>query len=140
MILRAKETDVPELLRIWEESVRETHDFLLPEDFVEIRSKMPDYLSAVDLYKYEDDGKTKGFLGVSGEKVEMLFVGERGKGIGTELLSHAVRSLGCTAVDVNTQNRSALQFYQKCGFTISAELPTDKEGRPYPITCLTLEK
>ncbi len=141
MIDPATKDDYPQLIDVWESAVKSTHDFLKPEDFEFYKSQMPFYFGHVNLYAYRNqDGETKGFLGVADSKIEMLFVDNtsRGIGIGKKLLTFAVNELKANQVDVNEQNQQAVSFYQHFGFKIIGRSDLDGEGRNYPL--LHLEK
>lgn len=129
----ARKDEWPALVAIWEKAVGETHGFLTPEDFTEIKVQMPQYFGAVELYVLDDDNKPLGFIGLDGDMVEMLFVGERGRGIGRRLLDFAVSEKGAARLDVNEQNVQARGFYEKCGFTVTGRSTVDGQGRPYPL-------
>lgn len=135
-IRTAAENDYPELIEIWELSVRATHDFL-PEDYLqEIKSLLPSILPHVPLYLFCDkSGTIKGFAGVAGQKIEMLFIhpGIRGQGIGRKLTEYCIQELGAYKVDVNEQNEQAVGFYQKMGFRVMNRQKLDSMGRPFPI-------
>ena len=81
-----------------------------------------------------------GFMGLAGENIEMLFVdnGFRRKGLGRQLVRHAVDELHATTVDVNEQNTQAVEFYQHIGFRVVSKSEQDSEGKPYPILHLRL--
>jgi len=134
--------DHPELIRVWESSVRATHDFLPEHYLVLLRDKLlKQYLQAVTLIGCQDQqGRICGFAGVSNGDVHMLFVADeyRGKGVGKRLLKHAVQVLGATRLDVNEQNPQALAFYQHQGFEVSGRSATDGLGQPYPLLHLRL--
>ena len=100
---------------------------------------IPEYFPNVDLYAVDDCGSLAGFIGLSGEMFEMLFVDAdcRGLGYGSMLLDFA-KANGATRVDVNQQNHSALRFYIAKGFHIIGRDDTDEAGRPYPILHLSL--
>ena len=104
-------TDFRELTLLWERSVRATHSFLSEEDIAAIRANLPTYFANVVLYAITDGDKIGGFIGLSDNRIEMLFVDadKIGRGFGTILINHAV-SLGATHVDVNEQNPDALAF------------------------------
>jgi len=72
--------------------------------------------------------------------LEMLFVdaAERGTGVGSALLAHAIAEQGVTRVDVNEQNASAAGFYAHRGFEVVSRSETDEAGRPYPLLHLRL--
>lgn len=85
-------------------------------------------------------GTVMGFMGLSGNKMESLFLAPEfhGRGIGRQLVQHA-RSLHAElAVDVNEQNRAARQFYEACGFLVVGRSDCDEQGRPYPLLHLRL--
>ena len=139
-IVRCNENDYSSLSEIWERSVRATHDFLTEKSIEEIRSALiPEYFPNVDLYAVDDSGSLAGFIGLSGEMIEMLFVDAdcRGLGYGSMLLDFA-KANGATRVDVNQQNPSALLFYISKGLHIIGLDDTDEAGRPYPILHLSL--
>lgn len=134
--------DHPEIMRVWEASVRATHHFLAEEDIQLYRRLGSEkYLDAVRLYGVRD-GALLGFLGVSDDGIEMLFIhpDSRGKGIGRTLLDYAVSVLGLRRVDANEQNDQAVGFYLHAGFTVIGRSETDSEGKPYPILHLELLK
>lgn len=139
-IKRAHLGDCGALAEIWEEAVAQTHDFLSPEDFAFYRSALPSYFDGLQLFMFEyTDGKIAGFAGIKDDKLEMLFVGERGRGIGKILLDFAVKERYVTKVDVNAQNIAAVDFYKKYGFRETGLSPVDGEGRPYPIIHMEIE-
>lgn len=135
-IRKAETDDYPEIMKVWESSVKATHHFLKPEDFAYYKKMAPTkYLPAVDLYILRIESAIIGFIGVSGNHLEMLFIdaGSRGKGYGKILLNYAIRNLGITTLDVNEQNTQALGFYEKAGFGIAGRSEKDAEGKDYPI-------
>jgi putative acetyltransferase len=80
-------------------------------------------------------GQVVGFIGVEGEKVEMLFIHPawRGQGVGRRLLGYAVTTLGATELDVNEQNPQAIGFYLRMGFEVVGRSAVDSIGKPYPL-------
>ena len=88
----------------------------------------------------DENNEIRGFLGVSGDAIEMIFLepGTIGKGVGKQLLRYAIDELKITKVDVNEQNEPALQFYQHFGFHITSRSELDGTGKPYPILHLQL--
>lgn len=128
--------EYPALVVIWRSAVDATHDFLADAHRNEIESHLQsDYFPAVTLSVAELDGQPVGFSGVLDGNLEMLFVDarQRGGGIGTVLLSHAITEHGVTKVDVNEQNVSAAGFYARRGFEVVGRSETDEAGRPYPL-------
>ena len=131
------------LIALWEASVRATHDFLEEEDILYFRKKiLEEYFDKVDLYIASDENATLlGFLGLSSNKIEMLFIDPeyRTGGIGKLLVEYAKKNHHVTLVDVNEQNVNALGFYLHLGFKIINRNPHDGEGRPFPILEMQLE-
>ena len=132
----------PQLLELWEQSVRATHHFLNDEQVLTIRQQIiqHSYFDQVQLFHVEHQQQILGFMGIAGSKLEMLFISPSAfrQGIGSQLLQHAL-TLGVTEVDVNKQNPNAIAFYLKHGFEIISRSETDSEGNPYPILHLQLK-
>ncbi|HEV8194380.1 MAG TPA: GNAT family N-acetyltransferase [Ktedonobacterales bacterium] len=103
--------DLPRVVEVWEASVRATHGFLTEADIQFFKSLVGDDLMqlAVPACVRDGDGQV-GFVGMEGVKVEAVFVHPawRGQGIGPQLLSYAVETLGATELDVNEQNDQAV--------------------------------
>ncbi len=117
-----------------------THDFLKENGFKEIKAALiPDYFPNVDLYAIADNDEYAGFIGLSSDSIEMLFIDSdrRSMGYGSALIEFAKRQ-GATKVDVNEQNPTALNFYKAKGFHVISRDETDDAGRPYPILHLSL--
>lgn len=133
----------PQILSVWEKSVLATHQFLSPNDFEEIKI----LVSNIDFNEFQvfclvDDDLVAGFVGVTDQKVEMLFLHPQffGKGLGRMLLEFAVHNLDASQLDVNEQNGKALEFYQKFGFKTFERTDRDDQGRNYPLLKMKLSK
>lgn len=131
------------LLAVWESAVRATHHFLTEEDIITLRPQVATALPLMQpllLVSVTKDTAPVGFLGISGDKIEALFIHDawRGQGLGKHLLQKALLDYHCRFVDVNEQNPHALGFYEHCGFHIISRSPTDESGRPFPILHLGL--
>lgn len=135
-IRRAKPSDSDRLLAVWEASVRATHHFLSDDD---VRSLLPvvrdQVLPALELWALVDKELVIGFAGLSGDKLEALFLDpdHSGKGGGRMLVEHSRRLKGPLTVDVNEQNPGARRFYETLGFEVVGRSETDGQGRPFPI-------
>jgi putative acetyltransferase len=144
VIYTPKTSDYPELTRIWEASVRATHDFL-PDSYI-LRLKdqvLTRYLDAVMLICTKDARqRITGFAGVAAGKVEMLFIDPpfRGQGLGRQLLRYAIDCMHADELDVNEQNPQALGFYFKQGFEVIGRTEHDGLGQPYPLLHMRLRQ
>ncbi|EPG35901.1 GNAT family N-acetyltransferase [Acinetobacter colistiniresistens] len=141
MIVKASPEDHNQLLEIWEQSVRATHNFL-PETMIDELKPLilNEYFHHVELYKYLIDHEIVGFLGTSHDNIEMLFIlpEYRRSGIGQTFVHFAVQQLQIYKVDVNEQNLQAVNFYQKMGFHILSRSELDGQGNPFPLLHLEI--
>ncbi|NSY33843.1 GNAT family N-acetyltransferase [Pseudoalteromonas sp. JC28] len=142
MISPVTPSDHQELLAVWEDSVRATHDFITEADIayfkpIIIEQAFPN----VTLHCVKNsDANIVGFIGVHDRKIEMLFVLDKSRrqGVGTELLHFALETQNVQFVDVNEQNPEAVGFYEAKGFEVYERSPTDDMGKPYPILRMRL--
>ncbi len=135
-IEKPEKKDYQEIITVWEASVRATHHFLKEEDIQFFRPLiLNEYLDAVDLYYVRDNDNISGFMGLSADAIEMLFIDpdSRDKGIGKLLAKFAIQQKNITKVDVNEDNVQAVGFYEKMGFAIISRSPVDGFGKPYPL-------
>ncbi len=141
-ILPVLPTDYSQVVNVWEASVRATHGFVSEADIQIFIPLLRDGLRHVEhlVCQRDGDGQVIGFIGVVGDKIEMLFIHPdwRGKGIGRRLLSYAVTHLGATLVDVNEQNAQAIGFYLHQGFEIIGRSALDGTNKPYPLLHMRL--
>ena len=141
---RIEKAEFPEILEVWEASVRATHHFLKENDIQYFKPLiLNDYLYAVDLRCVRNNEKEIiGFLGVANCNLEMLFIhpDSFGKGVGKTLLNYAIEKLNVTKVDVNEQNHQAIRFYHHYGFKTIKRSELDALGKPYPILHMSLDK
>lgn len=139
-----KTSDYPELTRIWEASVRATHDFL-PDSYIKRLRHLvlTRYLDAVMLICTKDARqRITGFAGVAAGKVEMLFIDPHYRGQGLGVLFVDVQFIG-----IHRRNRilqqllpQALGFYLKQGFEVIGRTEHDGMGQPYPLLHMRLRQ
>ncbi|ANZ33841.1 GNAT family N-acetyltransferase [Staphylococcus carnosus] len=137
---KLQEKDYPEALDIWEQSVTATHDFLKEKDRLELKIEIPNYFKMVEAYLWFDGQEVVGFSGTNDQNLEMLFIKPEffNNGYGTEIIRYLIQENKIQYVDVNKDNRTALNFYIKNGFKIYSESQKDDQGRDYPILHLKL--
>jgi putative acetyltransferase len=136
----ARPDDASELLDIWLRSVRATHGFLTATDISFLQPRVRDYVAsdASELYVVcTNAGEVAGFMGLSGNEIEALFLAPEHlrRGLGTRLIAEA-RSLRPGAeltVDVNEQNTGARRFYESTGFVVEGRSELDGQGLPFPL-------
>lgn len=131
------ESDTAVLADIWRASVRATHAFISEAHFQEFDTLVAEhYLPTTRVWvDLDENGRARGFLGLSGAHIDSLFIAPycRGKGVGRQLLAHAESIAGPLTVDVNEQNGQAVGFYLHMGFQAAGRSPVDDGGRPYPL-------
>ncbi|MBL7813893.1 MAG: GNAT family N-acetyltransferase [Saprospiraceae bacterium] len=129
-----------QILSVWEKSVLATHDFLSEYDFKAIKALVATInFNDFQVYCLTNQSLVLGFIGVAGEKIEMLFLDPQyfGQGLGQVLLRFGVNELGANKLDVNEQNLKALNFYQKFGFIPFDRTEKDEQGKDYPLLRMT---
>lgn len=128
---------IGELCRVWQASVRATHDFLTDDDILQIADYVPEALKNIDILLIAQDGERNliGFAGIDKQKLEMLFIHPNyfKRGTGKSLFHLAVDQFGVCEVDVNEQNFAARVFYEHMGFVVFARDEFDAQGNPFPI-------
>lgn len=128
---------IEKLLNIWESSVKATHLFLSSKEINEIKQYVPQALNNVPVLVVaeNENGIPTGFMGISGQMLEMLFISDenRGQGIGKLLLQYGIKNYSVNKLAVNEQNPLAKGFYEHMGFTVYKRTELDEQGNPYPL-------
>jgi putative acetyltransferase len=136
-------TDRDALVDIWLRSVRATHTFLSEEDIQSLLPAVQGYLTSDETELWvlcSEPGAIMGFMGMSGSKMDSLFLAPEfhGRGGGRRLVQHARELRGELTVDVNEQNPRARRFYEACGFVVEGRSELDDAGRPFPLLHMRL--
>lgn len=123
------------LINAWERSVRATHHFLTEQDIQKLIPLVRKRLKSIALFVLNDNKSPVAFMGLSDDKIEMLFVSPDyfRQGVGQRLVRFAIDEYKIHYVDVNEQNPNALAFYQKMGFHVFERTETDELGNPFLI-------
>ena len=97
---------IDSLTCVWEESVRASHTFLTESDIANLKPFVREALAGIESLVVAHNGSTyTAFIGIQGNKIEMLFVSPAhfGEGIGKHLTNMAIQKYKTTHVDVNEQ-------------------------------------
>jgi len=132
---------IEQLMVIWESSVKATHLFLSDNEIETIKKYVPQALKEVPhLIVVESDKVPIGFMGITDQYLEMLFISpeRRGQGIGKDLLQYGVNNYSVNKLAVNEQNPQARGFYEHMGFEVYKRTDLDEQGNPYPILYMKL--
>ncbi|WP_319775595.1 acetyltransferase [Breoghania sp.] len=123
-------------VEIWRGAVDATHDFLAPEDRLDIDEMVCGFLPQAPLWLAVDENDHPlAFMLIDDGHMEALFVdaAHLGSGIGGALVRHGLALHPEMTTDVNAQNDQAVRFYERMGFKETGRSPTDEQGRPYPL-------
>lgn len=130
------------LLKLWERSVRASHNFLSQSDIEGLIPFVKQGLQEIPVLSVAFAGEVPvGFIGLADRKIEMLFVEPScmGKGVGRRLMEWGVANCNANLIDVNEQNSHALSVYEHWGFEIYERTEVDEQGNPFPILKMRLK-
>ncbi len=134
---------IQQLLEIWDKSVRATHLFLSDSEIENIKKYVPQALKEIPhlIIAENENGFPIAFMGIDGQKLEMLFISseERGKGFGRKLIRYGIETYSINELTVNEQNPSARGFYEHMGFQVYKRTDHDGQGNPYPLLYMRLD-
>lgn len=92
----------------------------------------PDFLNKTFVY---DDGTVKGFIKLSGNEIEKLFVEPvlQGQGTGRKLLDFAFHNCGADYLWALEKNERAISFYQRNGFMLTDDKKPEEDTEEYLV-------
>lgn len=129
-------SDGERIIEIWRRAIDATHDFLSPQDRLQIDEMVCGFLPKAPLWVAVDgEDYPLAFMFIDHGHMEALFVDPtcHGSGVGTALVRHGLSLHPTMTTDVNEQNSQAVGFYEKMGFRRTGRSPVDGQGRPYPL-------
>ena len=102
-------------MQIWFDTNMKAHYFIPKEYWTDNYEMVGSVLPQAEIYVYEDDGTKQidGFIGLSNEHIEGIFVREdvQSNGIGKQLLEYAKSVKSDMNLCVYQKNTRAIQFY-----------------------------
>jgi len=135
-IRTSNSSDGERIIEIWRGAVDATHNFLSPQDRLEIDKMVCSFLPQAMLWvAVDEDDYPLAFMLIDHDHMEALFVDPacRGSGVGAALVRHGLSLHPTMTTDVNEQNSQAVGFYEKMGFRLTGRSQIDGQGRPYPL-------
>ncbi|WP_342305629.1 N-acetyltransferase [Methanolobus sp. ZRKC5] len=132
MIKQLENSEIDIIMDIWLKTNIAAHYFI-PEYYWTKNYNVvkEEYLPVSKTFVYKEDGTIKGFISVIGNSfIGALFVLEahQGKGIGQKLLEYCKFLSSNLELAVYADNKPAVDFYTKNGFTITKEQPNKDSG------------
>lgn len=131
MIRPATPNDIPELVDIWLLASIKAHNFVDEQVWQSQVEAMRDiYLPNSETYVYEEDAKPIAFYSLNDDQLAAIFVaiGSQGKGIGKQLIVHALKQRDSLSLSVYQENQASVLFYLGQGFSIKSEQKDEFTG------------
>ena len=123
MIRKLQKADINRVSDIWLKTNLKAHFFIPEQYWISNYEFVKEMLPQAEVYVYEDDKMIQGFIGVSDEYIEGIFVSDemQSRGIGKMLLDYIKDKKDRLQLKVYQKNVRAMSFYQREGFTIQSE-------------------
>ena len=123
MIRELRKTDIDTVADLWLDTNRKAHDFIPAQYWESNVEFVKEMLPQAEVYVYENDKAIQGFIGLSGDYIEGIFVSEKrqSQGIGKLLLDYAKDRKPKLLLNVYKKNTRAISFYRREGFEIQHE-------------------
>ena len=123
MIRKLQKADINRVADIWLKTNLKAHFFIPEQYWISNYEFVKELLPQAEVYVYEDDKMIQGFIGVSDEYIEGIFVSDemQSRGIGKILLDYIKDKKDRLQLKVYQKNVRAMSFYQREGFTIQSE-------------------
>lgn len=123
MIRKLQKADINRAADIWLKTNLKAHFFIPEQYWISNYEFVKEMLPQAEVYVYEDDKMIQGFIGVSDEYIEGIFVSDEMQscGIGKMLLDYIKDKKDRLQLKVYQKNVRAMSFYQREGFTIQSE-------------------
>ena len=130
MIRKLQKADIDRVADIWLDANLKAHSFIPAQYWKSNFEFVKEALPQAEVYVYENENEIQGFIGLSSEHIEGIFVsGEKqSQGIGKLLLDHVKDRKPRLLLNVYKQNTRAMSFYQREGFEIQHEGLDDATG------------
>lgn len=123
MIRELRKVDINKVAEIWLDTNIKTHYFISAQYWKSNFELVKELLLQATVYVYEDKQEIQGFIGLSNEYIEGIFVPDEMQscGIGKLLLDYIKNKKLRLRLNVYQKNIRALSFYQREGFDIQCE-------------------
>ena len=130
MIRKLQKADINRVTDLWLDTNFKAHDFIPAQYWKNNYDAVKEMLPQAEVYVYEDAGGIQGFVGLSGEYIERIFVADetQSQGIGKRLLDHMKAIKDTLRLNVYQKNTRAIRFYQREGFVIQHEGSDESTG------------
>ena len=111
MIRELRKVDINKVAEIWLDTNIKTHYFISAQYWKSNFELVKELLLQATVYVYEDKQEIQGFIGLSNEYIEGIFVS-------AEMQSQGIGKRNKLILNVYQKNTRAISFYQREGFEI----------------------
>ena len=120
MIRELRKADINIVADIWLDTNIKAHYFISAQYWKSNFELVKELLLQATVYVYEDKQEIQGFIGLSNEYIEGIFVSAemQSQGIGKILLNYVKGKRNKLILNVYQKNTRAISFYQREGFEI----------------------
>ena len=120
MIRELRKADINKVADIWLDTNIKSHYFISAQYWKSNFELVKKLLLQATVYVYEDKQEIQGFIGLSDEYIEGVFVSAemQSQGIGKILLNYVKEKRNTLLLNVYQKNARAISFYQREGFEI----------------------
>ena len=120
MIRELRKVYINKVAEIWLDTNIKTHYFISAQYWKSNFELVKELLLQATVYVYEDKQEIQGFIGLSNEYIEGIFVSAemQSQGIGKILLNYVKGKRNKLILNVYQKNTRAISFYQREGFEI----------------------
>ena len=120
MIRKLRKADINKVADIWLDTNIKAHYFIPAQYWKRNFDLVKELLLQATVYVYEDKQEIQGFVGLSDEYIEGIFVSAemQSQGIGKILLNYVKGKRNILLLNVYQKNARARSFYQREGFEI----------------------
>ena len=114
MIRELRKVDINKVAEIWLDTNIKTHYFISAQYWKSNFELVKELLLQATVYVYEDKQEIQGFIGLSNEYIEGIFVSAemQSQGIGKILLNYVKGKRNKLILNVYQKNTPAISFYQ----------------------------
>ena len=145
MIRKLQKVDINRVADIWLKTNLKAHFFISEQYWISNYEFVKEMLPQAEVYVYEDDKMIQGFVGLSNEYIEGIFVSDEMQscGIGKLLLDYIKNKKVRLRLNVYQKNARAISFYQREGFIIQCEgldEATGEKERPVSVLDMSLAR
>ncbi|NLM84600.1 MAG: N-acetyltransferase [Clostridiales bacterium] len=130
MIKKLQPEMIDSVMDLWLRANLRAHDFIgaayWHSHYDMVRGMLPD----AEVYVFEEGGAVRGFIGLTGDFIEGIFVDApyQSKGIGKALLDYAKQNRNALSLRVYKKNVRAATFYLREGFAAVREQVDENTG------------